>query len=70
MPVSSYKEIVDALEDMIFRKKFTDRLPTHRQLVKDFRCSNRTVAKALENLIARGIVYSVPGEGTYVKKDG
>lgn len=70
MPVRSFNEIVDTLIEMIAAKQFIDRLPTQRQLIHDFGSSSRTVQKAMDCLVSRNVIYSRPGKGYYLKRDG
>lgn len=46
------------------------RLPTERELVRDFKASRMTVRRVLDRLEAEGFVYRVQGSGTYVAGPG
>ncbi|MFE1915004.1 winged helix-turn-helix domain-containing protein [Streptomyces anandii] len=70
MAVKSYKEIVEALEQGIKAGEFNKKFPTQRTLCIIYGSSNRTVAKAMGVLMSKGLIYSKPGKGYYIKKDG
>jgi DNA-binding GntR family transcriptional regulator len=58
-------------EDITLRihdKEWTGQLPTYKELVQIYKVSERSVYDAIQKLIARNVIYSVPGKGTYVKK--
>lgn len=46
--------------------KENSQLPSVRSLAKDARVNPNTVAKAYQELERRGIIYSVPGRGSFV----
>ena len=46
--------------------KIDDRLPGERVLAKELGISYMTVRKAVENLVAEGVLYKVPKKGCYV----
>lgn len=45
------------------------RLPTESDLVGEFALSRQTVRRAFVDLVAEGLVYRVPGRGTFVAQD-
>ncbi|WP_169543010.1 aminotransferase-like domain-containing protein [Sneathiella aquimaris] len=61
-------EIVDRLLTKIGSGELApgDRLPTHRELAWDMKCSVGTVTRAYAELERRGIVYGQVGRGTFV----
>ncbi len=46
--------------------KENSQLPSVRTLAKDARVNPNTVAKAYQELERRGIIYSVPGRGSFI----
>lgn len=66
----TYPYIADEIEKRINSGQYVDYLPRYRELVVEFECSSRTIDKALDQLKGRGIIYTIPGRGIYVKKDG
>src|SRR3954463_7291255 len=72
MKISSehkHLEISRALLAAIAAGKYSDsdRLPSEAQLVKRFKVSRPTVARALRDLIAEGIIERRAGSGTYLR---
>lgn len=67
MPVNSYYDIVNVIEKRIKDGTYPDKIPSQRQISEEFRCSPRTVVKAVEALKARGLVVAKIGQGVYVK---
>lgn len=64
-----HREISRQLQAEIAEKKFapTGRLPSEAQLVKRFGVSRPTVARALRDLQAAGLIERRAGSGTYIK---
>ena len=46
------------------------RLPTESELVEQHGLSRQTVRRAFQDLVAEGVVYRVPGRGTYARESG
>jgi len=67
---SKHREISDALLREISAGKYaaSGRLPSEVQLVKRFGVSRPTVARALRDLQAEGLVVRRAGSGTYIKQ--
>ncbi len=42
-----------------------DRLPSQRELCQHFNMSHMTVRRAINELIAEGVIYAIPGKGLY-----
>lgn len=64
-PVRAYETIVEQLEDAIIRNgtlKPGDRLPSERELMKQFEVGRATVREALRVLQSNGLVRSRPGD--------
>ena len=50
----------------IKNREFIDKLPGERTLAKTFGYSYMTIRKAIDNLVAEGILYNVPTRGAFV----
>jgi Bacterial regulatory proteins, gntR family len=69
MPIPhTAREIADSLTRRIAAGEFRrgERLPSYAELAKEYGSAQRTVARAIEQLRALGIVVGVPGSGVYV----
>jgi GntR family transcriptional regulator len=45
-----------------------DRIPSQRELCIQFNMSHMTVRRAINELIAEGVIYAIPGKGLYAAK--
>jgi DNA-binding GntR family transcriptional regulator len=63
----AYQLLRDRLRDEIAAGRYRNgvRLPTESELVAQEGLSRQTVRRAFQDLVAEGIVYRVPGRGTY-----
>ncbi|QDZ42438.1 PLP-dependent aminotransferase family protein [Corynebacterium sp. sy039] len=66
MSNSSTERIVVQLIKKIHTLHTGDKLPPSRQLVNEFHASPVTIQKALSELVARGLIETRPGVGTFV----
>ncbi|MCG8490666.1 MAG: PLP-dependent aminotransferase family protein [Sneathiellales bacterium] len=66
------EDIVDHILEKIRKGelKAGDRMPTHRDLAWDMKCSVGTVTRAYAELERRGVIYGQVGRGTYVYGTG
>ncbi|OBG90659.1 GntR family transcriptional regulator [Mycobacterium sp. E136] len=66
-PAPAYQTLRDQLRDEIAAGRYRDgiRLPTESELVAAHGVSRQTVRRAFQDLVAEGVVYRVPGRGTY-----
>lgn len=55
-----------ALEDGRF--KVGERMPTEAELAEEYAVHRQTVRRAFQDLVAEGLVYRVPGKGTFPSK--
>ncbi|MEV0375574.1 PLP-dependent aminotransferase family protein [Streptomyces sp. NPDC050636] len=63
---STSGELADSLRTLLARLSPGDRLPSSRELIKEYRVGPATVARAIAVLAAEGAVVTRPGSGTYV----
>lgn len=63
-----YKEIYDIVHNDILSGKYTpgSRIPSADTLAKNYSANRLTVRKALSALVAEGLIYTKPAQGTYV----
>jgi DNA-binding GntR family transcriptional regulator len=63
----AYKALAETLREQIQAGEFPPerRLPTDAELSSEFRVSRQTVRQAFGELVAEGLVYRVPGRGSF-----
>jgi GntR family transcriptional regulator len=68
----AYQVLREQLRDEIAAGDYSDgaRLPTESELVARHGLSRQTVRRAFQDLVAEGVVYRVPGRGTYASEPG
>ena len=68
----AYRTLREQLRDEIAAGRYRDgaRLPTESELVARHGLSRQTVRRAFQDLVAEGVVYRVPGRGTYASESG
>ena len=68
----AYQTLRQQLRDEIAAGRYRDgaRLPTESELVARHGLSRQTVRRAFQDLVAEGVVYRVPGRGTYASESG
>lgn len=71
-PAPAYQTLREQLRDEIAAGRYRDgaRLPTESELVAAHGLSRQTVRRAFQDLVAEGVVYRVPGRGTYASDAG
>ncbi len=70
-PVPLYYKIYRDLREKIVNGYFKDgKIPTEKELCKEYGVSRMTIRKALEQLIMEGLIERKKGKGTFVKKKG
>lgn len=63
----AYRALADDLRDGIVHQRFAEgRLPTEAELAQESGLSRQTVRHAYQELVNAGLVYRVPGRGTFV----
>lgn len=67
----AYQLVSDQLRREIAEGQYRDgvRLPTEAELAEAHGVSRQTVRRAFQDLVAEGIVYRVPGRGTFANED-
>lgn len=65
-----YKQLSNTIKEQLAKGVYKpgDRLPSMDDLAKEFSINKITVRKALTELIADGLIYSIPAQGTYVSE--
>jgi len=68
----AYQTLRDRLRGEIAAGDYRDgtRLPTESELVAQHGLSRQTVRRAFQDLVSEGMVYRVPGRGTYASETG
>jgi GntR family transcriptional regulator len=68
----AYQTLREQLRGEIAAGHYRDgaRLPTESELVAQHGLSRQTVRRAFQDLVAEGMVYRVPGRGTYASEPG
>jgi GntR family transcriptional regulator len=66
----AYRRLSEALRAAIYEGQFEDGrpMPTEAQLGAEHGVSRHTVSQAFRDLVADGLVYRVPGRGTFVTR--
>jgi len=67
----SYAMIARSLREQILRGEFGDgrQLPTEADLATQFEVSRQTIRRAFQDLVSEGLVYRVPGRGTFAQSN-
>jgi GntR family transcriptional regulator len=66
-PESSYKSLAREVRKQILQGRYADgrRLPTEAELSAHYQVSRQTVRRAFHDLVSEGMVYRIPGRGTF-----
>ncbi|WP_208558934.1 GntR family transcriptional regulator [Marinilactibacillus kalidii] len=66
-----YKEIAEIIKERINTHVYTvdEKLPDQQTLAKEFATSRVTIKKALDLLRAAGLLYTIQGSGSYIKRN-
>jgi DNA-binding GntR family transcriptional regulator len=62
-----YVQVAAMLRDRVRRMKSGDRLPSVRDMARQYEVSTNTVLKAMAILVDEGLVTTTPGWGTFKK---
>lgn len=63
----AYRVLAETLREGVLRQAFPEgRLPTEAELARTHSLSRQTVRRAMQELVSSGMVYRVPGRGTFV----
>jgi GntR family transcriptional regulator len=64
---AAYQTLATDLRTAILQRRYVDgaRLPTEAELSAQYQLSRQTVRRAFQDLVAEGMVYRVPGRGTF-----
>lgn len=65
---AAYLKLASDLRQAIAEQRFSDgrQLPTEAELMAEHRLSRQTVRRAYLELVSEGLVYRIPGRGTFV----
>lgn len=71
-PIAAYRALADQLRQEVLDDRYRGgrRLPTDAELSEAHGLSRQTVRRAFQDLVAEGIVYRVPGRGTFARDNG
>ncbi len=61
-----YLLVEEKIRQAIKNKQIDNKLPGERTLAKEYGYSYMTIRKAVDNLVAKGILYKLPTKGTFV----
>ncbi len=61
-----YVLVQEKIKDAIKHRKIIDKLPGERALAKQYGYSYMTIRKAVDNLVAEGLLYKIPMKGTFI----
>jgi DNA-binding GntR family transcriptional regulator len=67
-PSHPYMQIADQLRAGIASGEITDRLPSLTKITGQADVAPNTVRRAIKILVDEGLVYTVPGRGTFVRR--
>ena len=65
-PTPKYVLVEQKIKHAIKHREIVDKLPGERTLAKEYGFSYMTIRKAVENLVAEGLLYKIPMKGTFV----
>lgn len=70
-PTPAYRALAERLRRDVREQRYRDgrRLPTEAELSRALGLSRQTVRRAFQELVAEGVVYRVPGRGTFALDD-
>lgn len=63
-----YTRLIDELLEKIATMNKGDKLPSERQLCKDYDVSRTTVRNAIGYLVNSGVLYQIQGKGTFIRQ--
>lgn len=68
---AAYRVLADELRRDVLEQRYAphEPLPTEAELTTKYGLSRQTVRRAFQDLVAEGVVYRVPGKGTFVRTD-
>ena len=67
--IPKHQDVKNRLKKAIQQGAIVDKLPGERRLAKQYGVSYMTVRKAVENLVAEGLLYRSPKKGTFVNPE-
>lgn len=67
-PRFPYRQVADRIRARIEAGEITARLPSQMDLAQEMGVASMTVQRALKTLKDEGLIYTVPGLGTFVSK--
>lgn len=68
-PRHPYQQIADHIAEDIAKGVLSGRVPSELELRREYSAGASTVQRALATLRERGLIYTVPGRGSFVRRD-
>lgn len=66
-PKFPYRRVADDLRERIKTGELTGQLPSRAKLAEEYQVADMTLGAAIQVLKDEGLVYAVPGLGTFVR---
>lgn len=69
---TAYGQVAQDLREAVLRRTYPPgaQLPTEAELANRYGVSRQTIRRAFHDLVSEGLVYRVPGRGTFVRTHG
>lgn len=67
-PIPYHLQVKDILKKEIVANKYSDKIPSERELMERFSVSRTTIREAINHLVNEGLLDKKHGKGTFIKK--